>query len=252
MWHSRSAPYSRQAGFTLVELLLALLMFALIAGTIFASFAAIADGVEKGRQSGEVYRVARGAIMRFMQEIGAAFHEQVQCLEDSPSYICEPLKGERDEAEGRPRDRIMFLTIPYRRFPAGLPASEVCNVCYYIAENTQRVPALFRYEDCTLDKKDRERCGERQEPLELTDMVVGLALTYYDAGAEAHDTWPPRDARGKLPCRVHVALTLQRAPGDEQVFTTTVRLPMGQCDIERGQREDGKTQAGQQAPRPRR
>jgi prepilin-type N-terminal cleavage/methylation domain-containing protein len=62
MRRSKDSPYWGQQGFTLLELLLALMMFALIAGAIFAAFAAITDGVEKGRQSGEIYRVARGAI----------------------------------------------------------------------------------------------------------------------------------------------------------------------------------------------
>ena len=232
MRHSNDALYRKDAGFTLVELLLALLMFALIAGAIFASFAAITDGVDKGRQSGEVYRVARGAIQRLIQELGASFQLQAQCLDDSPNYICEPLKGENDAVDGRPRDRLMFLTLPYRRFSEDMPGSEVCNVCYYIAENTLRQPALFRYEDCTLGKKETERCSGKHEPLELTDLVVGLDVTYFDDEAEAHDTWPPRDTQGTLPCRVHVALMLRRAQGDEQVFTTTVMLPMGTCERE--------------------
>src|SRR5216683_6699658 len=60
------------AGFTLVELLLALFLFALIAGVIFAAFAAVASGVEKGRQSMDLYRVGRTALLRMAQEIGAA------------------------------------------------------------------------------------------------------------------------------------------------------------------------------------
>jgi prepilin-type N-terminal cleavage/methylation domain-containing protein len=229
------SPCRATAGFTLIELLLALLMFALIAGAIFASFAAITDGVDKGRQSGEVYRVARGAIQRLIQELGGSFQLQVQCLEDAPSYVCEPLRGENGELDGRGRDRLMFLTIPYRHFPDNMPGNEICNVCYYIAENTRREPALFRYEDCTLGKKEVDRCAGKLEPLELTDIVVGLDVTYYDAEAEAHDIWPSRDApsgetQAILPCRVHVALTLRRAQGTEQVFTTTVVLPRGKCE----------------------
>jgi prepilin-type N-terminal cleavage/methylation domain-containing protein len=230
MQRSKYSPYWQQQGFTLVELLLALMMFALIAGAIFAAFAAITDGVEKGRQSGEIYRVARGAIQHLTQELGAAFQLQVQCLEDAPRYICEPLKGENAEVDSRPRDRLMFLTIPYRHFPEGTATNEVCNVCYYIAENTHKVPALFRYEDCTLGKKDHDRCSGQQEPLELTDAVVGLDVTYYDADLQDHTTWPSEDEKGFLPCRVHVALIVRRPQGDEQVFSSMVVLPMGTCE----------------------
>src|SRR5438132_13971830 len=64
--------FQADAGFTLVELLLALFLFALIAGVIFAAFAAVASGVDKGRQSMELYRVGRTALLRMAQEIGAA------------------------------------------------------------------------------------------------------------------------------------------------------------------------------------
>src|SRR5712691_10687513 len=60
-----------EAGFTLVELLLALFLFALIASVIFAAFAAVASGVERGRQSIELYRVGRAALLRMAQEISA-------------------------------------------------------------------------------------------------------------------------------------------------------------------------------------
>src|SRR5712692_9091902 len=61
-----------EAGFTLVELLLALFLFALIASVIFAAFAAVASGVERGRQSMELYRVGRAALLRMAQEISAS------------------------------------------------------------------------------------------------------------------------------------------------------------------------------------
>src|SRR6266705_1591711 len=61
-----------EVGFTLVELLLALFLFALLDGVVFAEFDAVASGVEKGRQSIEIYRVGRVALLRMAQEVGAA------------------------------------------------------------------------------------------------------------------------------------------------------------------------------------
>jgi general secretion pathway protein J len=210
-----------QAGFTLVEILLALFMFSIIAGAIFASFSAVVDGVERGRVNGEFYRIGRTALQRMAQEVGAAL-----TFADDPRTT---MRGENGSADKQPRDRITFVTIPYRRFPATLPANELCDVSYYIEQNAQGTPALFRTEDCTLDE-------ERQEggvPVELTDAVVGLDITYFDAEG-AHDDWPSnREETGPLPCRVRLALTLRLSPEDERAFVTTVVLPMrGACDGE--------------------
>ena len=222
MRHGRSVRLAHeQAGFTLVEILLALFMFSIIAGVIFTSFSAVVDGVEQGRVSGEFYRVGRTALQRMAQEIGAAL-----TFEDDPRTT---MLGENGSADDQPRDRISFVTIPYRRFPATVPANELCDVSYYIENNTEGKPALFRTEDCTLDE-------ERQEggtPLELTDAAVGLEIMYFDA-EDAHDDWPPnREETSPLPCRVRLALTFRLSPEDERAFVTTVVLPMrGECETE--------------------
>src|SRR5207245_4945122 len=61
-----------EAGFTLVELLLALFLFALIAGVIFAAFAAVARGVERGRERIGLYSVGRVALLHMVQGNPAA------------------------------------------------------------------------------------------------------------------------------------------------------------------------------------
>src|SRR5512145_2036839 len=131
-----------EAGFTLVELLLALFLFALIAGVVFAAFAAVASGVEKGRQHIELYRVGRVALLRMAQEIGAAI--------PSPSPGSDTALLGKTHADGEAgHDRIDFLTVPYRRYSARVPSYELCRVAYYVADNVQGKTALFREEDCS-------------------------------------------------------------------------------------------------------
>src|SRR5499426_3979898 len=117
-----------EAGFTLVELLLALFLFALIAGVIFATFAAVASGVEKGRQHIEIYRVGRVALLHMAQEIGAA-------IPPPPPGIGLALQGKKNTDGGTGHDRIDFLTIPYRRYSDKVPSYEICHVAYYVADN---------------------------------------------------------------------------------------------------------------------
>jgi type II secretory pathway component PulJ len=198
----------------LIEVLLALVMFATIAGVIFAAFAAVMDGVEKGRQSAEFYRVGRGALQRMTQEISAA----VWFADDARTG----LRGEPSTVASQPRDRITFLTIPYRRFAAKVPEDELCAISYALADDAQGRPALFRTENCTLD----EERPEGGTVLALTDMAVGLKLTYYDTAGE-HESWPPGgETESSLPCQVRVALILRDAQAYERVFFTTVPLLM--------------------------
>jgi type II secretion system protein J len=218
------------AGFTLVELLLALFLFALIAGVIFAAFAAVASGVEKGRQSMEFYRVGRTALLRMAQEIGAAMPPpdgSATTVGSNPAF-----QGKKTSSgSGIGHDRVEFLTIPYRRYSDKVPAYELCRVAYYVADNQQGKTALFRDEDCSGEEDERH---DRATRLELTDLAVGLEITYYDS-EQVHEEWPPiRNAQNPLPCRVRLALTLRDTRQYERAFITTVALPMGvSCDAQR-------------------
>jgi general secretion pathway protein J len=217
-----------EAGFTLVELLLALFLFALIAGVIFATFAAVASGVEKGRQHIELYRVGRVALLRMAQEVGAAMPPLVE----SDTRF----QGKKNADGGTGHDRIDFLTVPYRRYGDKVPSYELCHVAYYVADNPQGKTALFREEDCSGEEDERR---ERATRLELTDLAVGLEFTYYDAEKD-YEEWPPNvDDQSLLPCRVRLALTLRDAQQYARVFITTVVLPM------RGACEDAQTRRTQ-------
>ncbi len=240
--HRLSVIARQQTGFTLIELLLALLMFTIITTAVFATFSAIATGVEHGRSRIERIHVGLAARQRLLQEIRSAYRiQQSDCNrqgpgDDSPGYVCEPLKGENDTGpNGLPRDRITLLTIPQQHFPAKQPKSELCQVCYFIDQNAEGLDALFRYEDCTLggEEEGDDRCSGEGDPLELTDAIVGMNIAYYDEDEESKDVWPSQDivpVNPTLPCRVHLSLTLRDAPPDETV-EATVALPMQtECD----------------------
>lgn len=236
---SRQDFWRDQAGFTLVELILALLIFSIISASIFASFAAISKGVEGGRGSADFYHVGRAAMRQIHQELQAAFQFSVPDRGGTiPSYVREPLKGEDDTADSLPRDRVIFLTIPLQRFPENAAKNELCQVCYYVANNAQGTPALFRYEDCTLandDDDDDDRCSGKQEPLELTDAIVGLDVTYYDQEGEEYAEWPPSDdpPESPLPCQARVTIFLRQGEQHVRSLTTTVVPQMrGTCESE--------------------
>jgi type II secretion system protein J len=231
MLHGRYSPLRPVTGFTLIELLLALAMFAIIVGVIFASFAALVDGVDKGRESADIYRVGRGALQQITQELRAALW-----FEDDPRTR---LIGENDEVDKQPRDRISFVTIPYRRFSAEVPENELCKVSYFLDQNARDELALFRTQDCTPDDPAADEDDNTDDTrLELTDRAIGLDITYYDAEGE-HESWPPDGSQEGLPCRVRVAVKLLDFEQVERSFITSVPLLMrvmrGTCVNQEGQ-----------------
>ena len=122
-----------------------------------------------------------------------------------------------------------------------MPRYEICHVAYYVTDNLQGKTALFREEDCSGEEDERR---ERATRLELTDLAVGLDITYYDAdkdrGVASH-----RGDQTLLPCRVRLALTLRDTQRYERAFMTTVTLPMrGACE----DAQAGRTQTQSSVP----
>lgn len=231
-------------GFTLVELLLALFLFALVASVVFAAFAAIANGVDKGRQSMELYRVGRTALFRMAQEITGALPapETVATgtTTGTTATTTAGLTGKKGAGSGKfPHDRVEFMTIPYRYHTAQSAAYEKCRLAYYLAENVQGGISLVREEDCSGEEAERRDHVTR---LEMTDLAIGLSFTYYDADNN-YEEWPPVQGDDTmLPCRVRIALTLGDARQYERSFITVASLPMrGACEDERTRqaRNDG-------------
>ena len=196
------------AGFTLIELLLALSLFVMIAGVVFAAFSGVMKGVEQGRRNLDVHRLGRTALLRMAQEVRAAMPD------DAYAGFS---RGENDREGDHARDRLTFVTVPYR--PDAAPGSDVCEVAYYIGANAQGAAALYREQDCTPD-------GEplNGDTVELTDAAIGLDVTYYDR-EDVHDQWPD-GAANRMPCLVRLALTLRDEQDVERAFIITVSLPM--------------------------
>ena len=200
------------AGFTLIELLLALSLFVMIAGVVFAAFSGVMKGVEQGRRSLDAHRLGRTALLRMAQEVRAAMPDDIH-----DAAYAGFSRGENDREGDHARDRLTFVTVPYR--PSAAPGSDVCEVAYYIGVNSQGAAALYREQDCEPD-------GEplNGNTMELTDAAVGLDVTYYDK-EDVYEKWPDR-AGNRMPCLVRLALTLRDEQEAERAFITTVSLPM--------------------------
>jgi hypothetical protein len=189
------------------------------------------------------------ALLRMAQEIGAAM--------PPPAGSAVFFQGKKNADGGTGHDRIDFLTIPYRRYSDKVPSYELCHVAYYVADTPQEKPAvadtpqekpaLFREENCSGEEDERRELATR---LQLTDLAVGLEMTYYDVDKD-YEEWPPnRDEQSPLPCRVRLALTLRDAQQYERTFITTVALPMrGACENAQTSRTQTQTS---RLPAPRR
>ncbi len=204
-----------RSGFTLLELILAMLILSLI-GTY--TWAAV-RGTFKTQKA--VYE------RTFLQETGTAILHKIR--EDlSQSFHVEtprPLtlfKGE----DNLNHDRVVFTSLCRSRTAANVKESDQTEVRYETAANPAD-PQLFllkRRETAFIDGVD----DEQGEFITVADNVAVFNLEYSKDGEKYENEWDIRsqDHLNQLPKLVRLSLTLRDEKGKEDTFSTTINIPM--------------------------
>lgn len=197
----------QSSGFTLLEVLLALTILAVIATTIYGSFSTTGRNVERAEEVRDGTDMARTLVARLTNDIANA------CIIGGMSETF--FYGRKFETEEKKQrfDSIHLTTLTNWRRPDS-KEMELWEVGYFFKERpdgTGRV--LMRKEKRELSKDPPPREGGVD--YELTDAVQALRLRYYN-GAKWTDEW----TQGGQPKAVDIVLTL----ADGRVYATKVNI----------------------------
>lgn len=207
------------AGFTLLELMLAISILAIVLVMIAGSFNAVVHSKVHGEARLNVDRQGRAILWGLTNEIRGAVQTP------NPASITM-LIGQGQMRDGAPVDAITVSTLSagHRRAITGLQAEQM--VSYSVTPNP-RIPKwyiLTRSQRSSLLVTNTSYIGP---PIELADNVVSLHLKYYDGNTwlESWDSTaiPPP---AQLPIAVSIDLVLGAGGGKVRNFSTQVLLPM--------------------------
>jgi general secretion pathway protein J len=208
-------------GFTLVEVMIAAAILALIVSMLYVAFAWSVKTMEIGMEGGEAYRKARVILYRMAQEISCAMLSSDQ--EDPDAQYA--FIGEDKVEDGMPQDTLSFISTA---LPLKGPSRGVKGVGYYLAPDpaSDKLSLLMK-EDTTPALGDRAE--ERAGGMLLAEGIEGLDFTYSDSqGREwkRWDTTTPVFAR-KLPQLVKISIFFKDDKGEPLSLTTTAHIPLG-------------------------
>ena len=197
-----------QQGFTLIEVLISVSLFAAISVSIVVSMSNSFEVKRKVTALNERYHEGRQVIRRVTREIRMAFlraqpPEEVQ--EEQPAVLTRFL-GEEDE--------IYFANNAHIRLREEGRESDQSEVAYFLRrpsyDTPYRSPTLFRRESRRVD--DRPDRGGMTWP--VVDGVKSFKLEYWDDAKEiGDDAWQrswDSDDNQLLPARVRITLELER------------------------------------------
>lgn len=197
----------RQSGFTLVELLVAIVVLSLISMLIYSAFASMKRSREGIERVDDRYREGRLAMTRMIRELQSAYislHAPINAalLVQKTAFI---------GSSGTPADRIDFDSFSNRRLDRNSHVSDQCELSYFGSPNPdlQGVTDLARRVSTTLDLDPKK--GGRVEVL-ATDIDL-FDLQYLDPQTGNWvDTWDTTQSitgqPARLPVQVRILLVL--------------------------------------------
>ena len=206
------SPIHLQAGFTLVEILIAVAIVSLILTIIYGSYASSIDTMNYTREKMEAFSIIRLTLSRMNEELTSSFFS-----EDNKDVMFSGEEGS-----------LSFISSSQERIFKDSKEYELSEIGYFTeaAEEGESL-CLWRREDRTPDDDVLEG-GEKEK---LMEGLKGIEFKYYD-GEEWRDAWDSKE-ESCLPQAVKVTLQFP-----DREFSTLTYLPLGKSEGKEGIRKD--------------
>ncbi len=213
-------------GFTLLEIILAVTILALIGTMIYGGFSQTALNKARVEEDSDHSRIVHTALERMVRELSMAFVSTH--VNPSPDLrVVETAFIGKDHGSD---DRIDFTSFSHRRLFRNAKESDQNEISYFVTEDPDdpKVRVLARREQNRIDQ-DPRKGGKSQI---LLPNVTEFNVEYFDPLiSEWVQTWNTEDMLAqpnRLPTQVRIRLSVEdpRHPGKIETFGTRVSLPM--------------------------
>lgn len=225
---------SGRAGFTLLEVMLATLILALVVSMITLSLSGSLNVMDATRNQGEVYFRAQVAMERLSDDLTSAV------LPERADFIGQP-SGEG----GQERPLLSFVSTAHVIFDPDRDQKGLAAIGYALRPDPEEpeMLVLLRSDQLLVPVAGQEE--KMPVPLYylLADRLRSVRFVYLDRHGEGMENWDTRVEEGvsreerdklrRLPSAVHLELEywLDREAEKTLVFQTTVELPVGRLQI---------------------
>ena len=213
-----SSELCSSSGFTLLEILIAIAILALVVSSLYGAYSGTMETTEMVESARDVDQAARLALMQMVDDFSSLYYKEAEGEdEDSPFRFQGGMDG---ESEGG--TVVEFASTAHLGFDGSFPNLRINRVSYVLEKqaDNERYYRLVRMELPFVDLP-----GEREETaIELADTVESLTVTYLNKDGETMSQWDSKaqDTEGILPRLVHIRLQL--AGEKSRVFSTTVAI----------------------------
>jgi general secretion pathway protein J len=200
----RRAPQRSEGGFTLVEVLLAVSLVAMMATLVFGSLYVTTSAIDAARASSANEQIVRSTLRVMIDELSV-----------SVGPAAGPWMGINGQQGGQPADSVAFLTMGQFRGAESAQDTEMVRIVY-----TREGDRLLRF----VRKNLYGLTDESVEQVELATKVKGFNVRYYDGKSHLWvDEWDGRGRPG-TPQALLIELTLLQENAELQTIRQWVAV----------------------------
>ncbi len=166
-------------GFTLIEILIAILIFALIMTVLFSSFKAFVLSSEAVKESVTQNEAVQTVFRRIRLDLESVYIQQ------PPQYKTPGFNSDPDPYRfAGQEDRFSFSSLAHAGFRKSEKKS-ITRITYYMKENTDHTFDLYRSDILPPFSEDGDSCND---PL-VCRGISGFEAGFADDTGERHKTW---------------------------------------------------------------
>ena len=222
---------SHTYGFTLIEVLIAIFIFAVVLTTIYTSYTGTFRVIDETESQAEIYRMASIAMERMLEDLESIYvskiEEKPESGEETPHSF--QFMGEDLEIKGRCADTLRFISRAHINLSGQEQDTGITEIGYYVEEGDEGDDfALYRSDKPMFDKTFS--LEEQTGGLVLCKRLVSVNFTYYEEDGEVLESWDSSsDAlKDKIPKMVSISLEFVNSLDPEAPlrFITSVALPI--------------------------
>ncbi len=199
-------------GFTLLEVLVATTITALIIGAAALSMSAWARANDRAREHMELYRTLQKVMNRIYDDISSIYISPYQ-----GSYFYVGFETFDLETFREPFDAFTFSSLAHRSYRPDAKESELAEMTYFTVEDEEGwgpegTRILRRREGGVIDDRFEVEGGT------VYDMAYGvthLTFDYLSPDGDLKHEWRLADSAGRLPCAVVVKMGISSASIEE-------------------------------------
>ena len=222
-----------QSGFTLLELLIAIGIFAVVLTTIYTSSTGTFRVVDETESQVEIYRMARIGMERMIEDLESLYVQRNPLAGKSAEDTAPATQfvGKDQEIDGRSADTLRFVSRAHVNLGGQDQDPGAVEIIYYVRESDGGDSLVLYRSDKPVFEVSGSPEGETSG-LVLCERLASITITYHDENGDVREDWDSdsEELKDKIPKIVSISLEFQNIsnPDVPLPFMTSIALPIEQ------------------------